>query len=427
MYMCPPEEKRKFLEEIFKKARQNEQPIDIQRQWYKFLLRDTNGGKLYKYRSFDLEGYSLENLQENTLHCSKPNIFNDPFDCKIGVTTQSIFDAIFSPSINVAKEILAKYVMIINGEMQIDDCSLDEQIKINSLLSSETLNKFLQNNVCETVEETGVFLKNNSSVFGEIMDILLSNEISADIIPDNVTMWSKMMENQTLEGVKILSGDDANFEDYVRANGIMDDTDEIGFAMLLGNKIYPEFKGDIDRLYSLFDELDTKLLEQTKGLFLVGCLCTSFKNRLMWAHYADKHKGFCIEYDFSGTEKEILSNFPLPVVYSEKSPLVPWNDILEESIESIKEKIILGLLTKDKIWEYENEWRIFIKATADANFKMPKISCIYLGASIEKENRDKIIDIARIHKIPVKQMRVDRGAYDLHAEDIPINIKGDKE
>ena len=309
--------------------------------------------------------------------------------------------------------------MIINGEMQIDDCSLDEQIKINSLLGSEILNKFLQNNVCETVEETGVFLKNNSSVFGEIMDILLSNEISADIIPDNVTMWSKMMENQTLEGVKILSGDDANFEDYARGNGIMDDTDEIGLTLFLGNKIYPEFKEDIKKLHLLFDELDTKLLEQTKGLFLVGCLCTSFKNRLMWAHYADKHKGFCIEYDFSGTEKEILSNFPLPVVYSEKSPLVPWNDILEESIESIKEKIILGLLTKDEIWEYENEWRIFIEATADANFKMPKISCIYLGASIEKENRDKIIDIARIHNILVKQMRVDRGAYDLHAEDIP--------
>ena len=77
----------------------------------------------------------------------------------------------------------------------------------------------------------------------------------------------------------------------------------------------------------------------------------------------------------------------------------------------------MGLLTKDKEWEYENEWRILIGATEDSEFAMPKVSCIYLGASIEKENRDKIVAIAKKQDIPVKQMKVDRGAYDLHAED----------
>lgn len=54
--------------------------------------------------------------------------------------------------------------------------------------------------------------------------------------------------------------------------------------------------------------------------------------------------------------------------------------------------------------------------TEDSEFKMPRVSCIYLGASIEKENRDKVIAIAKERNIPVKQMKVDRGAYDLHAE-----------
>lgn len=71
-----------------------------------------------------------------------------------------------------------------------------------------------------------------------------------------------------------------------------------------------------------------------------------------------------------------------------------------------------------KAWDYENEWRILITSTEDTNLKMPPISCICLGVAIDKENRDKIIDIAKISNITVKQMKVDRGAYALHAEDL---------
>ena len=63
-------------------------------------------------------------------------------------------------------------------------------------------------------------------------------------------------------------------------------------------------------------------------------------------------------------------------------------------------------------------WRVFVNATASADLKMPPISCIYLGASITEENRDKILAIASDKKIPVKQMAVDRGEYALHAREI---------
>ena len=41
------------------------------------------GGKLYKYYSFE-DSYSLKNLYDKTIHFSKPEIFNDPFDCALG-------------------------------------------------------------------------------------------------------------------------------------------------------------------------------------------------------------------------------------------------------------------------------------------------------------------------------------------------------
>lgn len=58
------------------------------------ISKDTINGKLYKYRSFDKNEYALVNLNDGTLHCSKPSEFNDPFDCKIGITFNSIYGSI---------------------------------------------------------------------------------------------------------------------------------------------------------------------------------------------------------------------------------------------------------------------------------------------------------------------------------------------
>ena len=49
---------------------------------------------------------------------------------------------------------------------------------------------------------------------------------------------------------------------------------------------------------------------------------------------------------------------------------------------------------------------------------MPPITCIYLGACIDNESKNAIINIANKRNIPVKQMQLDRVTYDLHAEDI---------
>ena len=419
--MISPEEKKKVIEDMIKMSYQKIEPIELQRQLHTFLLRDTNGGKLYKYRSFDKKGYSLKNLQEGTLHCSKADAFNDPFDCKIGVTFQSMYAAKYETEFDVVCKILEKYIEIVQGESQIEDCSVDEQRVINKLLSSNILNDFFINNddKAETQEELALLLANNYFVVVELMQIVLSDEAFRASLGICVDMLPRMLERVSPEGMLLISSEDASFEDYARANGVVEDTDEIGLTMLLSQKLYPEYNGAVENLQNLLDEMDSKLAEKMKTLFLVGCLCTSYKNRLMWSHYADSHKGFCIEYDFSEPEDEILQKLPLPVVYSEKRPSVPWKAAIDNSEENMEEayaEIMMGLLTKDKEWEYENEWRILIGGTEDSELVMPKVSCIYLGASIEKENRDKVIAIAKERNIPVKQMKVDRGAYDLHVE-----------
>ena len=144
--MISPEEKKKVIEDMIKMSYQKIEPIELQRQLHTFLLRDTNGGKLYKYRSFDKDGYSLKNLQEGTLHCSKADSFNDPFDCKIGVTFQSLYTVKYETEFDEVGKVLEKYIKVAQGESQIEDCNVDEQRVINKLLSSKILNDFLVNN-----------------------------------------------------------------------------------------------------------------------------------------------------------------------------------------------------------------------------------------------------------------------------------------
>lgn len=84
-------------------------------------------------------------------------------------------------------------------------------------------------------------------------------------------------------------------------------------------------------------------------------------NILMWSHYANKHKGFCIGFDASAffnylksVEKEKDSHIGLgKVKYKSKMPLIKPSTNNFKRINDIK----IRLLTKYNLWTYEKEWR----------------------------------------------------------------------
>lgn len=154
---------------------------------------------------------------------------------------------------------------------------------INKLLSSKILNDFFVNNDdrVETQEELAILLTNNYFVVVELMQIVLSDEVFRASLGVCVDMLPRMLERVSPEGMLLISSEDASFEDYARANGVVEDTDEVGLTMLLSRKLYPEHNGAVEDVQRLLDEMDSKLAEKMKNLFLVGCLCTSYKNRLM--------------------------------------------------------------------------------------------------------------------------------------------------
>lgn len=143
---------------------------------------------------------------------------------------------------------------------------------------------------------------------------------------------------------------------------------------------------------------------------------------LMWAHYADSHKGFCIEYDLSTPNvKDFNYRFLYPVMYS---------DNLFDASEFM-ENIRLGnfnnlywkktALSKSTIWTYEMEWRLLYDAGViknDQALNFLKTKTVYLGLKIPIEDEKKIIEIAGHKKIPVFKMIELQNTFGLEAKQI---------
>lgn len=107
---------------------------------------------------------------------------------------------------------------------------------------------------------------------------------------------------------------------------------------------------DQKALREMSQTMSAKFREDRKdwGVF---CLCESCKNILMWSHYADKHKGFCVRFDSNPDNR--LGDIARRVSYSCDCPSPdPYS---AEGLERLYDELFF---TKAKCWEYEREWRM---------------------------------------------------------------------
>lgn len=113
---------------------------------------------------------------------------------------------------------------------------------------------------------------------------------------------------------------------------------------------------------------------QTLGVL---SLARHFNCPLMWSHYADDHKGICIEYDITKS----VNGPPIAVNYDSPrgicvSDLIDWK--LSKSSKA-KEKIEgIYFYAKAPQWEYEEEWR-YTNNTQGVSPSHLAISGVYFG------------------------------------------------
>lgn len=167
----------------------------------------------------------------------------------------------------------------------------------------------------------------------------------------------------------------------------------------LATEIFKEYE-DVDFLKNVFkisDEHTLKRLATTERRFYkqmnvweelkdeIGICCFSKSPlvTLMWSHYSDKYKGACIGFNFDqiATNEKIIQ---MPVRYIDR--IETRTDIWNESKAELS--IYHWLLTKSKVWEYEQEVRrIYINAKGVIPFKKEVLQEIYLGIRLSQNDR----------------------------------------
>lgn len=196
----------------------------------------------------------------------------------------------------------------------------------------------------------------------------------------------------------------------------------------------------IDKLAEYFP-LASKQLQVSS---FIACFTECVNSPVMWAHYADQHKGFAIEYKFTPnifypqpftlngeTHKLCGWRSLLPVLYTDKrvngQALADWYCLSEANnqvpphakginiIEALSDSLLHTKysLNKSAAWSYEKEWRYMITHHWPHEVGNPtihvlaKATAIYLGLRTPEEYKVRLAEIAQEKNIPIYEMYID--------------------
>ena len=186
-------------------------------------------------------------------------------------------------------------------------------------------------------------------------------------------------------------------------------------------------------LYDIFLDFDI-IQDMTNSLkednYILSFSCRN-DNYPLWHHYADEHKGICIEYDIKNCNVDFIKDNCFPVFYDDSD----FNEDLN-SVKNIQTKFMLKpLLKKGTDWQYEQEWRIVLNKDSlihdiDAYFcgydnknyiKFLTPKRIYMGKDIPEDMERKISGICQCRKIELHKMEHNYSQYKLDSKMIKLD------
>lgn len=130
--------------------------------------------------------------------------------------------------------------------------------------------------------------------------------------------------------------------------------------------------------------------------FGVFCAAQNLNNELMWAHYADSHKGICLTYklpdSFLDDKKGVvLGTHPVDYV---DDPLINWflsnSWVYKDFNEVVTEMAIVILTNKAPCWSYENEGRVISRSYGLKNIGLESLKQVCFGLKTSQEDKELI-------------------------------------
>ncbi|WIG82984.1 DUF2971 domain-containing protein [Photobacterium damselae] len=123
------------------------------------------------------------------------------------------------------------------------------------------------------------------------------------------------------------------------------------------------------------------------------------KNQLMWAHYADEHKGVCIGFKEDLLRPEGSYVYPIDINYQDE---YPFEDIIKRfryfekfstinNVQSIAGDIYYSILgTKYSSWQYERERRLVSSRSEARSFTPEAVNSITFGLRMPKRDKETL-------------------------------------
>jgi len=158
----------------------------------------------------------------------------------------------------------------------------------------------------------------------------------------------------------------------------------------------------LNAVHDTFTKMRKTLLEER------GFSCFSAKplDIMMWSHYADGHRGFCLEFDTS-YDPWISKTFH--VRYADTFSYINPVDIIVEPAGADPENplLVASVLTKARCWEYEHEWRtMHLQPNTLFGYEWRALTGIYFGAAMPPAHKEILCLV--LHGSPTHLYNVER-------------------
>jgi hypothetical protein len=135
-----------------------------------------------------------------------------------------------------------------------------------------------------------------------------------------------------------------------------------------------------------FEILINKVAKKVTHRKGIACFMSNCDNLLMWAHYADSHKGICLKFDvledttFFSPAKKVNYNKNYP----EYDYLTNKNDFVNQMF-----------FTKSEEWIYEGEVRVLKEKKANYKFNAKCLKEVIFGCKTPENDKKTLIKIIK--------------------------------
>lgn len=200
-------------------------------------------------------------------------------------------------------------------------------------------------------------------------------------------------------------------EGFVNQENLMLQIDVLADLYLKKNTSDIELKNSIDTVLAFREKSGIYSLSKVND------------DELLWSHYGESHKGFCIEYDyeklFAFEERE--GSLKVDVAYSLNIPVLELEDLNNK--QQFIQKVIGSKSVK---WEYEQENRILTTQFGLHEYDFRAVKGIYFGLRMSCEKKIELMKRLQGREIKYYQMKHQDGSYVLESEKITDRFRNAK-